>query len=283
MARSGRVSREVGERAGRMVFEHAPVHESQWAAIVVLVSIVWAVTVDAAPVRVGLPEGNARGFLVLRSLDGKDIAYGELRQKPAGGLIESQLRLNFKDGSLRDEVTTFSQRGVFRLERYRLVQRGPSFPTMDISFDRKSGRYQAVTQDKKDDEEKRACGQLEMPADLYNGMALVLLKNLAPGGEMTVQTAVFTPKPRLIKTVLGREGEEPVLVGGGSRRAIRYLVKLELEGLAGVVAPLIGKEPPDLRYWFVAGDVPAFAKFEGAMFLNGPVWRLEQTPIRWPK
>jgi hypothetical protein len=100
---------------------------------------------------------------------------------------------------------------------------------------------------------------------------------------VTVQTAAFTPKPRLIKTVLSREGEEPVLVGDGSMRAIRYLVKLELEGLTGVVAPLVGKEPPDLRYWLVAGDVPVFAKFEGAMFLNGPVWRLEQTPIRWPK
>ncbi len=27
----------------------------------------------------------------------------------------------------------------------------------------------------------------------------------------------------------------------------------------------------------VADDVPAFAKFEGPMFLNGPIWRLEQT------
>ena len=114
MARSGRFSPEVRERAVRMAFGHAHAHESQWAAIAVLVSILWAVAVDAAPVRVRLPEGNSRGFLVLRSLDGKDIAYGELRQKPAGGLIESQLLLNFKDGSLRDEVTAFSQRGVFR-------------------------------------------------------------------------------------------------------------------------------------------------------------------------
>ena len=33
MARPGRFSPEVGERAVRMVFEHAPAHESQWAAI----------------------------------------------------------------------------------------------------------------------------------------------------------------------------------------------------------------------------------------------------------
>ena len=33
MARPGRFSPEVRERAGRMVFEHTPDHASQWAAI----------------------------------------------------------------------------------------------------------------------------------------------------------------------------------------------------------------------------------------------------------
>jgi hypothetical protein len=41
--------------------------------------------VEAAPVDVRLPEGNTRGFLVVRSADGKAIAHGELRQKPCSG------------------------------------------------------------------------------------------------------------------------------------------------------------------------------------------------------
>jgi hypothetical protein len=58
---------------------------------------------------------------------------------------------------------------------------------------------------------------------------------------------------------------------------------MEIGGLTGAMASLVGKVPPDLRYWLVPGEVPAFARFQGAMFLNGPVLRLEQTTIDWPK
>lgn len=245
--------------------------------------LLWSSTVEAEPVKVRLREGALRGFLVLRSLGGETIAYGELRQKPTGAVIESRLLLNFKDGSLYDETVTFSQKDVFRLEGYRLVHRGPSFPKMEISFDHKSGQYKARTQEKKEDEEKAASGQLETPADLYNGMALVLLKNLEPGASRAVQMAVFTPKPRLIKMELRPEAQERVLVGDNAKKATRYLVKLEVGGLTGVIASLIGKDPPDLRYWLVEGEVPAFVRFEGAMHLNGPVWRLELTTVEWPK
>jgi hypothetical protein len=238
---------------------------------------------QAAAVHVRLPEGAARGFLVLRAVNGDHLADGELQQKTVGHLVDSRLVLKFRDGSVRDEVTVFSQQGVFRLERYRLVQRGPSFPTMEVSFDRKTGRYQALVQEKKGGEEKRADGPLEMPADLYNGLFLLLARNVVGDMSLEFQTAVFLPRPRLIKTVLIPAGNENLQVGGLSKKAIRYLVKLELGGLTGVMAPLLGKKPPETRYWFVIGDVPAFVKFEGAMFLNGPVWQIEQAAVRWPK
>ena len=75
---------------------------------------------------------------------------------------------------------TFSQKGVFRLEGYRLMQHGPSCPALEVSFDRKSGQYKARSQAEKNDKQKVAGGKFEMPADLYNGMALMLVKNL-PG------------------------------------------------------------------------------------------------------
>ena len=74
-----------------------------------------------------------------------------------------------------------------------------------------------------------------------------------------------------------------VMLGGRPLKTMRSLVKLEIGGLTGVIASLLGKSPPDLRYWLVTGDVPAFVRFEGAMFLNGPVWRLELTTVEWPK
>jgi hypothetical protein len=33
----------------------------------------------------------------------------------------------------------------------------------------------------------------------------------------------------------------------------------------------------------VSGEIPAFAGFEGAMYLNGPVWRIELASIEWPR
>src|SRR5262245_59746709 len=75
---------------------------------------------EAAPITVTFAEGNLRGFLVLRPLDGPPIGYGELRQHPKDGLIESRLVLNWKDGSLYDETALYSQARVVTLHSYRV-------------------------------------------------------------------------------------------------------------------------------------------------------------------
>jgi hypothetical protein len=242
-----------------------------------------AATAEAAPVQVRLPEGNTRGFLIVHGPDGAAIGHGELRQKPVGRLIDSRFTLVFDDGSRREEHMVFSQDRVFRLERYRLVQRGPAFPLTQVEFDRQSGRYTARAQQSKDGAEETSAGTLEMPDDLYNGMALVLLKNLGDGESAGGQIAVFMPGPRLLKMALVPEANQTVRLGGQPVAARRYLVKLEVGGLTGVIASMIGKEPPDARYWLATGDVPAFLRFQGAMFLNGPVWRVDMTTVEWPR
>ena len=80
---------------------------------------------------------------------------------------------------------------------------------------------------------------------------------------------------------LAREGEDRVRVGPEAKPVARYLVKFDIPGVKGAIATLIGKDPPEIRYWVVTGSIPAFARFEGAMFMQGPVWRLEQMPIEW--
>lgn len=180
---------------------------------------------------------------------------------------------------MHDETTTYSQRGVLRLESYSLTQRGPSFPGAEIAFDRKSGQYRAKTRERPDGPEDTASGQFEMPADLYNGMALLVLKNMAPADRIVGQLAAFTPKPRLLRMELRREGEDRVSFAGDRKRATRFLVDLEIGGVTGVVASMIGKTPPDLRYWLVLGETPAFVRFQGSMFLNGPVWRVEMAGV----
>src|SRR5262245_44086752 len=85
-----------------------------------LVLLLAVFRLEAAPVTVRLAEGNLRGFLVLRPLDGPPIGYGELRQHPRDGLIESRLLLNWKDGSVYDETALYSQARVVTLHSYRV-------------------------------------------------------------------------------------------------------------------------------------------------------------------
>src|SRR6266542_4779239 len=79
------------------------------------------VSADQVPVR--HMEGLMHGFLALRTLDGKRLADGEMSQVAEGDRITSRLIFRFKDGSLYDDTTIFTQRGAFRLLSDHLVQR----------------------------------------------------------------------------------------------------------------------------------------------------------------
>jgi hypothetical protein len=90
---------------------------------------------------------------------------------------------------------------------------GPSYPTLAVSFDRKSGQYKARSQAKKDDKQTVASGKFEMPADLYNGMALMLLENLPGGADARGHMALFTSEPRLIEMEWSGAGRERMRCG----------------------------------------------------------------------
>ena len=72
-------------------------------------------------------------------------------------------------------------------------------------------------------------------------------------------------------------GEEPFSIGGSRRKATHYVLKVKIGGVAGLIAPLVGKQPPDTHVWVLGGEAPAFVKSEGPMFLGGPIWRTELT------
>ena len=69
----------------------------------------------------------------------------------------------------------------------------------------------------------------------------------------------------------------------GNEVTSHFVVHPELGGITGLIAPLVGKEPPDLHIWILFGDVPAFMGFEGSLFMGGPTWRIELASPRWPE
>jgi hypothetical protein len=227
-------------------------------------------------------EGMLRGFLVLRTVDGKPIASGDLSQVANGDRVNSQLVFHFDDGSLQEETVTYSQRNNFRLLNYKMVQKGPAFkhPTT-LAIDAPTGRV-TVRQVGDDGKEKVIADKIELPPDLANGMLPTLLKNQkVPPTKLTMLVA--TPKPRLVKLAISPDGEDTFSVADSTRKAKRYTVKVEIGGVSGVVAPLIGKQPPDMHVWILGGDVPAFIRSEGPLYEDGPIWRIEMASPVWPK
>jgi hypothetical protein len=237
----------------------------------------------AETVAVRHPEGLVRGFLTLRSLDGAALADGDLIQSANGDRVTSRLVFRFRDGSLHDETAVFTQRGRFRLVSDHLVQRGPSFPNpLDVWIDATSGNVKIRYREK--GEEKSIEEREELPEDLANGLMLVLLKNVpADPVSMSVSALAATPKPRKVKYVVSRAGEDPFSVGGASHKATRFRVKVEIGGVAGLIAPIIGKQPPETFVWILGGEAPGFVRSEGPLFQGGPIWRIELARPDYPE
>jgi hypothetical protein len=240
---------------------------------------------EAGPVAVRYAEGVTHGFLTLRSTAGDLLAEGDLLQvvRPEG--VDSRLVFRFKDGSLYDETVVFTQSKVFTMVSYRLVQRGPSFPEeVEIAVDREreKGRYKVKSR-RAGREAETVTGELDLPPDVYNGMFIMMLKNLPKGAAETVHVLAFTPKPTLIQVELMPLGAETVSAGERRVPVTHYVLKPKLGLVRGAAAALFGKTPPDYHCWIVTADLPAFVAIDGPLYTGGPIWRFETTSPRGPE
>lgn len=211
------------------------------------------------------------------------LASGDVVQVVHGDRITDRTTFRFTDGSIDDETAVISQSHNLRLISDHHVQKGPFFPhPMDVLIDSGKGQVtvRSTGKDGKDDVETK---HLNLPPDLANGMVPLVIENMQPDApQATVSMLVFTPSPRVVKLAISRQGEEPFSVVGTSHQGIRYEIKIELGGLAGVVAPLIGKQPPDIRLWITGGQAPTFVKEEGPIYADGPMLTIELARPVWP-
>ncbi len=247
-------------------------------------SLLGRASLNAATVPVRYKEGLTHGFLVLSTLDGKPIAVGDLTQVARGSQITARLVYHFNDGSLEDETTVFSQRRTFSLITYHLIQKGPAFPhPTEILVENAKGQVTVRYTDDKGNE-KIDSEHMKLPPDLANGLVLTVLKNVRPDGELPqLSVVVATPKPRVVKLSISSAGKDSFTLAGAQREALHYVIKVEIGGVAGLLAPLLGKQPPDAHVWITAGEAPTFVKSETLSFLGGPVWRTELVAPAWPK
>ena len=242
------------------------------------------VQLSANPVPVRHAEGLLHGFLVLKDMQDNLLASGELSQTVQNSRVTAELLFHFKDGSLYQETVVYSQRHFFRLISYHLVEKGTSFKTpTDWLLDGATGLAK-VEATEEDGEQKKFAENLKLPSDVVNGMVTTLLLDIDAGSIRTeLSMVVTTPKPRLVKLIVTPSGEETFFVGGAPRKSFCYNVKIDIGGLSGVIAPLVGKQPPDTRIWIIPGKAPGFLKSEGPLFEGGPIWRIELASPDWNK
>jgi hypothetical protein len=237
----------------------------------------------AEPVPVRHLQGSLHGFLVLKDLDDKILASGDLTQTPSGNRVTTVLSLHFKDGSFYQETSVYSQRRTYQLLTYKQVQKGPSFKTPEtISLDTSTGKVSIQYTDK-DGAAKTIADTLTLPPDLVNGILPILLTDVDPKVETTLSMLVATPKPRLVKLKISPAEPGSFSVGSVSAKANHYVIKIDLGGVTGVVAKVAGKQPPPIHFWVAAGNAPVFLKSEGPLFEDGPIWRIELASPAWPK
>ena len=236
----------------------------------------------AEPIHVRHPEGTLHGFLSLTDENGHVLADGDLINIVHGDRVTAHLTFHFKDGSVDDETTVFTQRGVFRLISDHHIQRGPYFPhPLDMMIDVPKGTVITRTPGK-DGNVEVATDHIKMPADLYNGVVTPVIKNLNPdASETKVAMIVATPKPRLVSLDILPLAPRTFELAGISRKSLEYEIKIDIGGFLGMIAPLVGKEPPNISMSIVGGEVPAFLRESGPLFQGGSVLNITLIGPTW--
>jgi hypothetical protein len=253
----------------------------KYAAVVSLALLAFPVSAD--PVTVRHVRGFIHGFVVLKDLDNKILASGDVTQVPAGNRLTTISSLHFKDGSLYQETSVFSQRGTFHLLSYKQVQKGPSFKTQEtLSLDTSTGNVNIEHTDK-DGKVKTISDRLSLPPDLANGIITTVLCDVDPKVETTLSMLVSTPKPRVVKLKIAASEEDSFSIGGVGAKATHFIIKIDIGGVTGVAAKVVGKEPPPIHVWVAAGNAPVFLRSEGPLYEDGPVWQVELASPTWPK
>jgi hypothetical protein len=232
-------------------------------------------TAEQIPVR--HKEGVMHGFLALRTLEGNKLADGEMIQVTEGDTVTDDLIFRFRDGSIYEEKTLFTQKGRFRLLSDHLVEKGPSFKQSRETLIDTSTEQVTIHYKDHDGKEKALTQKLNLPPDLANGLMFTLVKDIEPSApQTTVSMLATTPKARLVKLAILPEAEKPVSSGINEHKAEVYDVKVQIGGLSGLLARLTQKQPPDSHVWVLGGDAPAVVKSEGPLYEGGPMWRIEQ-------
>jgi hypothetical protein len=251
-----------------------------FTAALLLIVFAASGSLHAEPVPARLKQGVGHIFLLILDENGKTIATGESFQSLKGYTVTTRTTFHFRDGSLDDETTVFEQRVNLRILTDDHLQRGPAFPhPMQIRIEAVNGRV--IVHDLESG--KSESHSMKIPFDVANGIITQILQNLPQDtAETKVSYVLPTSKPRLAKIAISRAGEDSYTLGGERQTTKKLELKVELGGVAGIIAPVIGKEPKPTTAWMAGGRIPMFIRIQTQFYEGAPLWTIQQTAPSWP-
>jgi hypothetical protein len=252
---------------------------------VFLASLIVLPLLAAQGVAVRHREGRSHGFLVLRDDSGRQIGGGEMTEETEGDRVTCRVLFRFKDGSVDDETTVYSQRGSFQLVGDRHIQRGPFFSRpLDLTTDA-GGQMTIRSEDKVAGKPKEEVSHMDMePGTAVDGMMPAIMANLDPlSAALKLPMLSPTRRPRFFHFDVKLDGKGSFTVAGMRRTATIFRLHTDLGGLAGVVAPLVGKEPKDMLVWVIEGDAPAIVRVIGQLAEGSPLVDIQMAGTSFPR
>jgi hypothetical protein len=124
--------------------------------------------------------------------------------------------------------------------------------------------------------------QMDLPSELSNGLVLTLIRNLpADNSKIEITYLAVSSKPRIVKLAISADGQDRFKIGRVSHKATRYVMKVKLGGAAGVVAPVVGKQPPDSHVWISSGIILTVVRVDAPLYTGGAVWSIQLASPLW--
>ena len=219
----------------------------------------------ASQTPVKYPAGALHGFLTIHSESGANLGYCELSQTAAGDKVTVHMVYRFLDGSLDDETTVFTQNKSFQFVSDHHIQKGRFFPKpSDITVE--ADGQVTIRSTEKDGTPKVDTNHMDISPDFSNGMVGTILQNIpADAPEFKMGMIVPSGKGRAIKLDVTPDGQQSFRIAGATHKASLFRVKTEIGGVAGVIAPLVGKKPGDIVIWTLQGEPPVIVRIVGPL------------------
>ena len=242
-----------------------------------------------AQIAVKHPVGGLHGFLTIKSQSGNKIGWGEFDEAAQGDTCTIHLTYHFVDGSVDEQTTVFTQRDNFKLVSDHRVQRGKFFPhPMDLAVDGNGQATLKITDTHGN--VKTETTHIDTPSDASGGLisySLInaVLTNIAPDAS-PFKMAMVVPmlgKPHAVRLDVSPAGKANFSIVGTTQHASVFRLKVEIGGIAGAIAPVVGKQPADSLLSVMEGDAPTIVRIVGPLGEDTPVVSIELAGTTWAR